>query len=402
MKVISLGNFDKKLFIILFIFLIISFLTDIIEQFYLYSSEYSINSINISLDIMFHFGLNTFFGIIEIIKRKGRYEVKKEKNNNNNQDNKIIYIFTDLKKMKWKRIIFLFLIVVFYLLYLYVLQIYLAFNYEKDFLLEGEGTKAFEISFFLLLSRIMDKSEFYRHQYAPMIIMISMGLIRFVISLIINNTFNFPDDLLYLFFGLIISLIESSFFFILQRYMKYKYYSPFLICFIIGAFFLVIPLILLLSFMNVDCGNTGICGILSEPIIIKEKLTIVILVINSLLYTFFLFIEILTIHYFSVFHLILFICFGKLFNIFFFLSSYNIYEIVTIIFTLLVDIISVSVFVEILILNFCGFNKNIKKYITFRAEDEIDHLLEIDSHDGDDSINDHNNNGRDDSISSMY
>ena len=146
------------------------------------------------------------------------------------------------------------------------------FNKEKAPLMNDEGISSFEIFYFLLLSLIIDKTEFYRHQYIPLLIMILMGIIRFIVNIKkINYEFIFPEDLFFLFFGLIIPLIESVLFFSTQKYMKYKFYSPFFIYFLIGIINSVLALIIYIIYMNADCGDNDICLILSKESIIEKK-----------------------------------------------------------------------------------------------------------------------------------
>ena len=97
-------------------------------------------------------------------------------------------------------------------------------------------------------------------------------------------------------------------------------------------------------------------------------------------------VEIVTINIFTVFHLILLYPFGRIVQNLIDFSNYNIYEHITIISTSFIEIISILVFVELIILNFCGCNYNIKKNIIFRAEEEINNLDNF-YDDNDDNLN---------------
>ena len=144
----------------------------------------------------------------------------------------------------------------------------------------------------------------------------------------------------------------------------------------------------LLIFTNVDCGETEVCQILSDKTIISDNLTIFILIICSFIYAIYFLIDAATIYNFSVFHLMLFISIGKLINrIFNFAETLKLGQII-IILTFIIDIFAVLVFVEILILNFCRFNRNVKKNIISRAGVDIAYILDSDDNYEDDiSIN---------------
>ena len=385
MKILTPGKFDKKFFLLLLIFIIIVTSKCSIEEFYF--KKILIMSINISLNILMYFGFSIFFVIPEIIMRKAK--IKKGENTNKNWNNNIIYIFNKPKKMILKGITVLILIFILYLVFLYASNIYFFIHEEKYPLVEDEGNRSFEIIYFLLLSLIIDKTHFYIHHYIPLIIMIFMGIIRFIINLIhINYEFVFPHDLLFLFLGVIIPLIESTLFFTIQKYMKYKYYSPFFIYFLMGAIFSILALIIYLIFMNVDCGEKDICLILSmETIVNIERFAV--FVIYSLMHSLYFFIVIVAINIFSVFHYFLFISFERLIVAIFSFSEYTIFEQIILIVTFIIEIFAILVFIEIIILNFCGFNYNIKKNIMFRAEYEIGQLEKVNDND-DNSINDGN------------
>ena len=383
MKLLSLGNFDRKIFIILLIYLIIFIIEKLMTNYYF--SKLNNYSINFSLSLIVLYGFNIFFSIPEyIIRKKGK---RKEKEHYKNEDNKILYIFTKPKQMKYKGFPFLCLCLLLNIGYQYLFFTYILFHYIRlFFVMDIESDTSFEITFFLLFSKLIGKNRFYIHHYIPMVIIILMSIIRYIISLyIIKYEFVFPDDLLVHFNFLLVPLLDSILYFVKGRYMKYRYYSPFFISFLHGIIFSVISLIVFLIFLNKDCGESSTCMILSEKTIITEKLTIFLIIIDSLMYACINLIEALLINNFSVFHLILFFSFSQLFKFFFVLSGYKIYEIIIITVSFVIQIFAILVFNEMIILNFWGFNHNVKKNIIFRAENEIDKLdnYENDNNDSD-------------------
>ena len=84
-----------------------------------------------------------------------------------------------------------------------------------------------------------------------------------------------------------------------------------------------------------------------------------------------------TINHFTLFHLLLFICFGNLvYNLIFFTEHEVLWQIIFII-TFIIDILAMLVFVEIIILNCCGMNDNIKINMISKVGGEIDRILEL-------------------------
>ena len=284
---------------------------------------------------------------------------------------------------------------IFYLIYNYIYLINLQIYYEHSFIINGEITLSLRIVFLFLFSRFIDKSNFYRHQYVSMIIIVLMGIVRFIINIKQNNfTIKLPSQLLPLFIGIFHPFIDSVLFFIIKRYMKHKYYSAFLICFIFGIIISTISIIAFIIFSNINCGENDICEILSGKNVISESLTIILLVIVSIVCAIDFLIEIITIDNYSVFHLILLYSFGRLVsNIIGFSENYILEQIIILI-TFIIDIFAVLIFVEMIILNFCGLNYNIKKNIIHRASQDIVYILETDDDDEDDYEDNIINEGR--------
>ena len=385
MKIFSLGNFDKKIFLLLIVYVIIVILIGSINHFYLINFQ-----INLSIQVLITFGFGVFFIIPEIII--GKSNKKKEEVSNINRNNNILYLFTKPKKKILKGITILIIIFILHLVFVYSSRIILDKGHEKLDLMDTEGYRSVYIIYFLLFSQIIDKTEFYRHHYIPLLITILMGLIRFIINLRHKNyEFIFPEDLLILLSGIGYSLGEPALFFAIQQSMKYRFYSPIFIHLLLGTINSFLAIIIYFIFMNADCGENDYCLILSKETKI-EKITIVVLVIYSFIYSLYYFVVIVLIYNFSVFHWLLLLAFELLIQTLFSFSDYTILNQIILIVTYIIEIFAILVFIEIIILNFCGFNYNIRKNIYFRAEDEI-HQLEEEYNDTDDNNDDSINSG---------
>ena len=219
MKLISLGKFDKKIFIILLTYVIFALIFSLMNHFYFNKLQNKSVKLNISLSIIIKKSFCVFFSIPEyLIRKRDKIKIKEY---NKKEDNKILYIFTKPKQMNFKGFPFLCLCFLFYLAFNYYFQnIYLSFHYERIFLyFNNEGYSSIILIFFFLLSKIIDKNIFYRHHYAPMVIIILMGIMRYIMNLNrLNYEFIFPDDLIIFLILLLNTLSESIFYFMKERY----------------------------------------------------------------------------------------------------------------------------------------------------------------------------------------
>ena len=375
---LSLGKIDKKIFFCLLAYLLLSLLLSLMYRIYFSKKEN--DRINISLSIFSEFFLNVFFIIPELI-------IKKNKNTNKEETNRISvntinYIFNNPNKKNYKGFQYLFISFIILVIYFYGSDIYMAIYREQSSILRNDSNKSLKIIYLFILSKLINKSNFYKHQYLSLALIALMGVIRFIINILeLDYEFKFPDFLLPLFFLFLFPLIESAIFFIIKQYMEYKYYSPFFICFVMGIVISAISLIMFLIFAFIECGESQVCEVLSAKTVISENITYVFLVIESIINAFFLFIEILTINHFTVFHLMLLYGIFNLVKNIIYISKKNYYQKIIIIVSFIIEIFAVLVFVEIIILNFCGLNFDIKKNIIFRAEDEINKLRKISDYD---------------------
>ena len=108
------------------------------------------------------------------------------------------------------------------------------------------------------------------------------------------------------------------------------------------------------------------------------KIWFIFYIIKALLNSLRFFIELILINEFTVFHIIIFIIFIVFIsNIIEIILDYNFYELIIIIVTSSFELFGIFVFVEIIELNFFGLDRNLRKYIDNRAEDEINNIFEI-------------------------
>ena len=195
---------------------------------------------------------------------------------------------------------------------------------EQSELVIAEIYKFMDILFLLIFFRVFHKILFYKHQYISLTIIILTGLSRFfrVFEYFFHEEGK-EFGIITLGFIILLPLIDSVKIYIIQKYMKYNYYSPYFILFLIGVTYLIISLIILIIFKNINC-STEICkslilyiyiyfNKLSEINIESNKVVNYILIIlYSLFYGLEHFIKFYTMYTFSAFHYILISTFGEI------------------------------------------------------------------------------------------
>ena len=218
-----------------------------------------------------------------------------------------------------------------------------------------------------IIFRLIRKTIFYKHQNFSFIFILFSGIISYILLIFFGeneiSNFNFIDWLIIIILVIIYPLVYSILLYIAKEYMKYKYYSPYFLCFIIGSIFSFISLLFLLICYNVDYDKSDSCEIIEyTPKFLG--ILFVRIIINAINYL----LKILILNDFSCLHLIIFYLFrGIIYAIErFFRESYinHAIGVINLIIKILQFIFGL-IFLEIIELNFWGFNKNLKKKHNF-------------------------------------
>ena len=339
-----------------------------------------------------------FFIIIECRVRK--LFNKKETNENELKDGKrkgkeLKLIYNKSKKVNIKEPLNLILMILLELIYDTSLLAYQKKEEEQSELVIAEIYKFMDILFLLIFFRVFHKILFYKHQYISLIIIILTGLARFfrVFEYFFHEEGK-EFGIITLGFIILLPLIDSVKIYIIQKYMKYKYYSPYFILFLIGVTYLIVSLIILIIFKNINC-STEICKSLSEINIESNKVVNYILIIlYSLFYGLEHFIKFYTMYAFSAFHYILISTFGEIIQFGYkMILNFDTTDLIVNLVTYSVEIFAVLVFIETIELNFCGLNMNLKKNIIFRADNEL-YLINKSRTENEDNISESNDSER--------
>ena len=248
---------------------------------------------------------------------------------------------------------------------------------------------AFFFLIIFIISKFLFKYNYYRHQYISISIIIIIEVFRYFIiikgymGIIIFSSLNMK-------IGFLCQITEIScysFYFIYSKLLMEKYYfSPYESTYIIGIINGIITLIifLILSLIPIDKNKSAFPINYNNKFYIdnigsfSEKYTQIFLflihgIINSInIILFNIIIQYYTIgHIFLPYQLIMLI-----YNLYVIKkNNLNLVQIIEIILSFIVEIFISCIFLEIIELNFCGLNKNIKKNIQNRASNDIHESL---------------------------
>lgn len=238
------------------------------------------------------------------------------------------------------------------------------------------------------------KFQLYRHQFLSLVIMITLSIILDF----------FVGDLKIVYKGIIYCLLRvlvESFFsleFIINKYLiEYKFLSPYIICFFIGLITSILFLVLLFFSTQFPC-NYKFCTIKEENesnikyvdnykiywknADIKEIIYFIVFMIITCLYNISL---LLTLKFFQPCHILIILVIGRIIrnidNVVTTQSDNGYFNYIFNIIMYFLIFIDLLIYNELLELNFCGLELNIKRNIKDRARRDsyIDYYDDIDN-----------------------
>ena len=254
--------------------------------------------------------------------------------------------------------------------------------------------------FLFIFFRVFNKTRFYKHQYISLIIIIIMGLIKFGYKIINNKIYL---DFYLIGFFIILPLLDSINIYFVQKFLTHDNFSPFFICFVTGIVYLLLSIPIFGIFYFIECGDSEICRLLTNQVQSFDTKTAIIVymtnIFNSIFYSLQHFIKFLTIDKFTVFHFIIISTCGELINVIFEQCyKFDIFDLLVTLIAYAFEILGVLVFIERLELNFCGLNKNLKKYISIRAVKEFYDMKESENEEDENDKSDYNSELNDESM----
>ena len=235
-------------------------------------------------------------------------------------------------------------------------------------------TFQFELIFLFLLSKLLYKTQFYKHQYIAVIILSTIALAKLLIKYI-NKETNF-------FYHLIIHIILSFFISLKIVYTKglmdYKFLTPYKICYIFGIFnfcivtfiFIIVSFIPCETYCFVEYNGSKYFANIRLLFIWPSAFIFCSYIINTIL----VILNYFVIRDYSVLHSFLLIHFSQIFELSEILNFYkNIYfNIFLLVFSLLFGTFLILLFLEVIEINICKISYNTRKNISKRAFAEIE------------------------------
>ena len=339
-----------------------------------------------------------FCFIPELIIRKKSTEKKGKKSSKKNIFKKekknlaIEYIFNDFSdQITCTDILFIFIGCILLLITDFIKgEIQIKVVKKEDRIILNEQYNFGELIFIIVFAYLLYKMKFYRHQICSILIIIFIGICRYILKIFYYyESFEIKHLLLYIFLQIIADIFESIVIIYIKAIMEYKFFSPYKICYTIGLINTSIIIILMTIFSLIKMKKKNWFFSLEyegyyyldniNSIIKVYGYKIISLFFASLLYGILKLFFILTINKFTVYHTFLFIQNKE--------STINIFEeiktkkgliyVLLLLFSHFIELFIILIFIEIIELNFCGCNKNLKRNIKDRADIDIESIGKI-------------------------
>ena len=260
-------------------------------------------------------------------------------------------------------------------------------QYEDDFLL-------FKFLVVFLLPRYFSE-VYYKHQNISIIIFISVEIIKIIFFIIKDKEYEIKNFTTITILRVIYSSLSAFYYLYIKDLMKYKYISPYKCNFMLGIinFPLLIIIMFIISFTPfgkkenkvIFCDNIFE---LFEDVVKLNAIYIILLILLPFVYGMALLLVNKAIYDFTVYHIFIYLIVVTFIKDV--LTELNdIYILAFLISCFIIQLIMILVFLEIVELNFCGLNENLKRNIEARGIIEAALINEDDAVDNDErkSIN---------------
>ena len=187
-------------------------------------------------------------------KKKTFTLFKKEKKNL-----AIEYIFNDFsEQIQIKDLIFIFICCLLLLFSDYIKLLIQMKNEKKgDQLILNEQLNFAELFFIIIFAYFFYKMKFYKHQIFSVLIIIFLGVLRYLIKIYhyYYGLLNATKLLFDLFLQIIVAIFDSIVIIYAKALMEYKYISPYKTCYIFGLINTIIIFVLLIIFSFIKNKN---------------------------------------------------------------------------------------------------------------------------------------------------
>ena len=239
-------------------------------------------------------------------------------------------------------------------------------KYEDDFLL-------FKFLVVFLLPKYFSE-VYYKHQNISIIFFILLEIIKTIFFIIKNKEYEKENFITIAILRVIYSSLSALYYLYLKELMKYKYISPYKCNFMIGIinFPLLIMIMFIISFTplgkkenkNIFCDNIIE---LFQDITKLNIVYIILLIVLSFSYGIALFLINKGIYEFTVYHLFIPLLVTNFIKDISEAQLNNIFVSTFLISSFIIELIIILVFLEIIEVNCCGLNENLKRNIEARG-----------------------------------
>jgi hypothetical protein len=219
---------------------------------------------------------------------------------------------------------------------------------------------------------------YYKHQYFSIIIIILLEILRYIFKILNNNWENPSISILIL--QIIRALCDSIFCGYIKALIEYKFFSPYKCCYIFGFINTAIVIILYLIVSHISFKEANLfCSLKYNNSFYFDNIYSILKNINIIqIFTFFIYtisnglyqlLINITVGEFTACHLFM-PCFLIQFiiNIYGSISNWKLLSFIII--SCVFEMIFIFIFLEVIVFNCLGLNKNIKKSIINRAYED--------------------------------
>ena len=358
MSIISVGTINKKI-----LFAVFAGIFKLVGNIILHHSTVNMNSHPCIIGVNSTMGMClSFFPFLYLYLKNRKIKIKTDLNKKPTVNDGIL-IYNNAKDDAQKR------------KHIYILVISLFDCIQKIstvFFLHHilENFWIFDSLLLLIFSFLILKTKFYVHHFLSLIMIIIVGIILVAINY-------YDKDIT--FFKVFITLLTETFYclenVVCKFVMEIKFCSPYEVCFKIGFLELLLFIILLIIFTKVPIRAIDIVNKYSDEYVdnyseyiermdLEEKLLFILLLFLRCVFILFGFI---ITDYFTPAHIVLILIISEI--SFLFIDDNN-WKLYIKIFFFIILIFFILVFVEIIELNIFGLQKNTKRNIIKRAEND--------------------------------
>ena len=377
---ISFGNLNLKYFIYSALFSIVGIFIIFYNDYY--DKENNILNKNNVLDLFCYYIGYLLNFIPEWINQKNSKTEKKPKISDlkERETKPIEYIYNDPNNeyLSTKDIIkFVFICLILLLADLIGVIIFKINQNNKK---EDEEEKEKEINFisiellFIFLLSKCFKEGYYKHQNISIILDIIIGIIKTIFFTIRDKAYQIPNFAIIVILCVIYNFLYSVYYIYIKGLMKYKFISPYKSNFMIGVINvpLIIIIYIIISFTafgkNENKNNIYYIDSiydLFDNIKSLDAINAILLTLLPFAYGIYALLINKIIYDFTLYHIYIPLLIERFINET--INQENISDIVFLILCFIIELIIILIFLEIIEVNFCGLNENLKRNIESRG-----------------------------------